>query len=81
MKRTKQKTQKKGLTVTDFFRSCTTSQKLAGLIMYHLLLLGFADEAIKEIEKDLDRFDVGDEPDGEYLMGVMEGLRLQRTAG
>jgi hypothetical protein len=81
MKSTKQKTQKEGLMITDFFRSCTTSQKLAGLIMYHLLMLGFATETIKEIEDGLDRFDMGDEPDGEYLMGVLEGIRLQRAAG
>ena len=69
------------MTIADFFKSCSTSQKLAGLIMYNLVLLGVADEAIREIEQTLDRFDMADDCDGEYLIGILEGIRLQRTAG
>ena len=44
--------------------------------MYELMDLGLSGQVVKALEKDLDRDAVAADPDGEYLVGVIHGVRL-----
>ena len=44
--------------------------------MYELMALGLSGQAVKALEKDLDRDAAAADPDGEYLVGVIHGVRL-----
>jgi hypothetical protein len=76
MERKKKKPQEPGEAIIEFFTSCTPGERLAALLMYKLVDLGLSDRVVKALEKGLDRDAVDDDPDGEYLVGVIHGVHL-----